>query len=175
MTSPSSAALPSGTSYSAAAPPPPSGAVVSGAVAALQRVLAAEHAAVYAYSVIGVHLAEQSQVERARALQERHRSVRDQVSAQIAARNATPQPAAASYTPDRPVTDPTSAQRWALSIELDCAAGYREQLSASASDADPTAERAAALVGLTDSAKNAFYWRSLLTPASPTTAFPGLS
>lgn len=175
MSSPSSAPLTGSTSSSAAEPPPPSGPVVSGTVAALQRLLAAEHAAVYAYSVIGVHLTDQSQAEQARTLQERHRSVRDEISAQIAARNATPQPAANSYSPDRPVTDPTSAQRWALSIEQDCAAGYRAQLSASASDPDPTAERAAALAGLTDSAKDALYWRRLLTPASPTAAFPGLS
>ena len=175
MSSPSSAPLNGSSSYGTAAPPPPSGAVVSGAVAALQRVLAAEHAAVYAYSVIGVHLSEENQVEQARTLQETHRSVRDQISAQIAARNATPQPAAVSYSPDRAVTDPTSAQQWAVSIEQDCAAGYRAQLTASASDADPAAERTAALAGLTDSAQNALYWRRLLTPTSPTTAFPGLS
>ena len=163
------------TDDSTPTPPPPSGAVVSGAVAALQRVLAAQHAAVYAYSVIGVHLSDPAQIGQARSLQEQHRTLRDQVSSEIAARNATPQAAAPSYSPDEPVTDAAGAQRWALSIEQGCAAGYRAQLAASASDDNPAAERTAALAGLTGAARDAQFWRQLLTPATPTAAFPGLA
>ena len=186
-------------------------------VQALQRVLAAQHAAVFGYPVIGVELRDPGQARLARLLEARHRNTRDELMAQIAARRANPVPAEASYTPAQPVTAPPDAQRWALELEEDCAAAYRYLLVApvlaaaagqkpsgangSSSNASngsgpngsgpngsgangpggPALSAAAhaslrrqALAGLNTAALNATEWRSLLSPATPTVAFPGL-
>jgi hypothetical protein len=175
---------------------------------ALQRVLASEHAAVYGYPVIGVALRSPGQVRLARQLEERHRHARDELMAQLAARGAAPVPAEASYAPVRPVSGPVDAQRWALSLEENCAGAYRYLLVApvlagdapgsagtgsggtssastasgatasGAASATPAAGQAGlrqqALTGLTTAALNATEWRRLVSPAAPTTAFPGL-
>jgi hypothetical protein len=141
-------------------------------VAGLQAVLAAEHAAVFGYSLIGVRLANAGASEVARTLQEAHRATRDALMADLARRGVSPVEAQPSYSAAEKVTDGTGAQRWALQLEQDCASGYRYLLSASA--ASGTAVRKQALTGLTDSAKNATGWRVLLTPATPTVAFPGV-
>jgi hypothetical protein len=165
---------------------------------ALQRVLAAQHAAVYGYPVIGVTLRSAGQIRLARQLEAGHRSTRDALMAQLAARRATPEPAEASYRPVLPVAAPADAQRWALDLEEGCAEAYRYLLAASAaptgpgaspsaSGASPTASGAAApsaaeqagmrrqaLAGLTTAALTATQWRALLSPGTPTTPFPGL-
>jgi hypothetical protein len=162
---------------------------------ALQRVLAAHHAAVFAYPVIGVQLRVPGQAELARQLEGRHRHTRDEVMAQLAARRVSPAPAEASYAPPQPVTAPADAQRWALEVEQDCAAAYRYLLvapvlasasssaSASASPspggtaagaAEQARFRRQALAGLSTAALNATEWRTLLSPATPTVPFPGL-
>src|SRR4051812_38695663 len=166
-------------------------------VQALQRVLAAQHAAVYSYPVIGVALRDAGQVERARQLEARHRDTRDEVMAQLAARQAVPVPAEASYAPPQPVTGPADAQRWALEVEQACAGAYRYLLVApvpaaaappagspspagSVGDGSagmlPAAEQAAirrqALTGLNTAARDATGWRTLLSPTAPTVPFP---
>ena len=97
---------------------------------ALQRVLAAQHAAVYGYPVIGVRLRDPRQVRLARQLEARHRHTRDELMAQLAARRVSPVPAEASYTAAQPVTEPADAQRWALDLEEACASAYRYLLVA---------------------------------------------
>ncbi len=162
-------------------------------VQALQRVLAAQHAAVYSYPVIGVALRDAGQVERARQLEDRHRDTRDAVLAQLAARHAVGVPAEASYVPPQPVTGPADAQRWALELEQACAGAYRYLLVAPvlAATAAPTSSRSAAgadaaaatelaalrrqaLTGLNTAARDATGWRTLLSPTAPTVPFPGL-
>ncbi|HEY0166046.1 MAG TPA: DUF4439 domain-containing protein [Jatrophihabitans sp.] len=160
----------------------------------LQRVLAAHHAAVFGYPVIGVALRDPGQVQLVRGLEGRHRHARDELMAQLVNRRATPAPAEASYAPAKPVTAPADAQRWALELEQDCAAAYRYLLvapvlvtgsgaSGSAANgagrqglsaAEQAALRRQALAGLSTAALNATQWRSLLSPATPTVAFPGL-
>ncbi|MEO7262674.1 MAG: DUF4439 domain-containing protein [Jatrophihabitantaceae bacterium] len=170
-------------------------------VQALQRLLAAQHAAVYGYPVIGVALRDAGQAQLARRLEGRHRHTRDELMAQLAARRATPTPAEASYAPAQPVTGPADAQRWALELEQACAAAYRYLLAApvlaaapeeKTPDAKPSGGTASgalpskapgaagqaslrrqALAGLSTAALNATEWRSLLSPAAPTVAFPG--
>ena len=157
-------------------------------VQALQRVLATQHAAVYGYPVIGVTLRSTGQIRLARQLEERHRHTRDELMAQLAGRRVTPVPAEASYVPARPVTGPADAQRWALDLEEGCAGAYRYLLvapvlagggTASGATAPGPAEQAElrrqALTGLTTAALDATEWRSLLSPSTPTTPFPGLS
>jgi hypothetical protein len=99
-------------------------------VQALQRVLAAQHAAVYGYPVIGVALRSAGQIRLARQLEAQHRHTRDELMAQLAARQVTPVPAQASYRAAQPVTGPADAQRWALDLEEDCAGAYRYLLVA---------------------------------------------
>ncbi|HST46709.1 DUF4439 domain-containing protein [Jatrophihabitans sp.] len=162
-------------------------------VQALQRVLAAQHAAVYSYPVIGVALRDAGQVEQARQLEARHRNTRDEVMAQLAARHAVPVPAEASYAPPQPVTGPADAQRWALEVEQACAGAYRYLLVApvlaaraaptgpagdgtdsAAAAAEQAALRRQALTGLNTAARDATGWRTLLSPTAPTVPFPGL-
>lgn len=143
-------------------------------VAGLQAILAAEHAAVFGYSLIGVRLSDSAQIDFARGLQETHRDVRDALMTDIARLGGTPVEAQPSYSPADKVTDSTGAQRWALQLEQDCAAGYRYLLASSVTAGSAgTATRKQALSGLTSAAENATYWRRLLTPATPTVAFPG--
>jgi Domain of unknown function (DUF4439) len=146
-------------------------------IRALQRVLAAQHAAVYGYPVIGVRLSDPAQVRRARQLEAAHRQLRDNLMAQLAGRGATPVAVEASYTAAEPVTGPATARRWAVQLEQDCAGGYRYLLAATVSSAPPSEQaglRQQALTGLTAAAREATEWRALLTPATPTVAFPGL-
>jgi len=160
-------------------------------VQALQRVLAAQHAAIYSYPVIGVALRQSGQVELARQLEAQHRRTRDELIAQLAARRAVPVPAEAGYAPPQPVTGPADAQRWALELEQGCADAYRYLLvapvlavravggtpaagGASPSAAVQSALRRQALAGLSGAARTATGWRTLLSPAAPTVPFPGL-
>ena len=170
---------------------------------ALQGALAAQHAAVYGYPVIGVALRSAGQIRLARQLEARHRHTRNELMAQLAARRVTPAPAEASYHPTQPLAGPADAQRWALDLEEDCAGAYRYLLVApllagtaadgpsvsGSSAAGPSASgssapgpsaaeqatlRKQALAGLTTAALTATQWRSLLNPSTPTTPFPGL-
>jgi hypothetical protein len=159
-------------------------------VQALQRVLAAQHAAIYSYPVIGMALPEPGQAQLARQLEAAHRHTRDELIAQLAALRVAPVSAEASYAPPRPVTGPADAQRWALELEQGCADAYRYLLVApvlavSARDgksaggaapgaAEQSALRRQALAGLSDAARTATGWRALLSPATPTVPFPGL-
>ncbi|MCW2523938.1 MAG: hypothetical protein JWO63_2273 [Frankiales bacterium] len=151
------------------------------AVAALQAVLATEHAAIYGYPVIGVNLTQSAEIEHARAAEAAHRVARDGLLEQLAALGTAGAPAAVQYEPPKPVTDAASAQQWALALEQDCASAYRNLLSATAtviaaaggSVASLTAYRSQALAGLTAAANDSLYWRALLTPDAPTVPFPG--
>jgi len=158
---------------------------------ALQRVLAAQHAAVYGYPVVGVTLRSAGQIRLARQLEARHRQTRDELMAQLATRRVAPVPAQPSYRAAQPLAGPADAQRWALELEEDCAGTYRYLLVApvlaatmrtgtgpDGASAPGAAEQASlrrqALAGLSTAASTATQWRSLLSPSTPTTPFPGL-
>jgi hypothetical protein len=142
---------------------------------ALQLVLKAQHLAVFAYSVIGVHLSAQEQIETARQLQATHRMRRDQLMTVLAARNIVPVAADPLYSPLVPVTGAGPAQRWALQLEQDSAAAYRLLLVSTTGGSESTAPlRQMAIGGLTAAARDAIHWRSLLTPTRPTVPFPGI-
>ncbi|MCW2539036.1 MAG: hypothetical protein JWN95_761 [Frankiales bacterium] len=157
--------------------PAPSGAPTASVVAAWQLPLAAHHAAIYGYSLIGVRLAEDGQIQLARRLQDVHRTQRDALMSQLAAAGVTPVAAQASYLPATAVTDPSTAQRWAVQLEQACAAGYRYVLGVSASDPAGQAHaknvRTQAITGLDAAALAAAQWRALLSPDGSTEAFPG--
>lgn len=141
----------------------------------LQHVLAAQHLAVYAYPLIGVQLADEAQVARARTSEATHRLVRDAIRAQLIGRQATPVASSTSYLPARPVTDAASAQRWAVEVEQAGAAGYRYLLATTAqATVSPTALRQQATTGLNAAALEAGRWQRLITPDAATVPFPGL-
>ncbi|MCW2493474.1 MAG: hypothetical protein JWN47_2838 [Frankiales bacterium] len=166
----------------------PNTAGASAAITALQSILAAQHAAYFAYSMIGVRLTDPTQVSRIRDLQAEHRATRDDLMTQLSSVGAAPVAAQPSYTPPEKLTDAVAAQRWALALEEACSAGYRFLLVAAATGTGTVAAatetgtaateigtlRKQALTGLSGSAQAARYWRALLTPATPTVPFPGI-
>lgn len=140
----------------------------------LQRVLDAQHLAVYGYPVIGVRLADQAEAARARQLEAAHRLSRDAVAGQLVDRHASPDASAIDFPAPAPVTDRTAAINWAVRIEESSAAAYRYLLGCAVrAGGEQTALRRQALTGLTDAAVAAAYWRGLAVPARPTVPFPG--
>jgi hypothetical protein len=131
-------------------------------VAALQAVLAGEHAALYGYGVVGARLRGRRRAEATEAYAD-HRARRDEVHALLVERGAEPVPAAAGYRLPAPVDDPGDAVVLAAGIEerlvvlwLDAVADLRGELR----------ERAARAVQ--DTAVRAAGWRGTGEP------FPGL-
>jgi hypothetical protein len=140
----------------------------------LQRVLAAQHLAVYGYPVIGVHLSDPAEADRARQLEASHRLRRDMTAEQLVGRQADPVASAPDYPPPAPVTDRSTAIGWAVRIEETSAAGYRYLLECAVrAGGDQTAIRQQAMTGLTEAAQAAVYWRGFTNPGRPTVPFPG--
>lgn len=141
---------------------------MSPAIEALQRALAAEHAAVWGYGVVGGHLLPAQQ--RAAADAERaHRAWRDALSLGLRDRGATPVAAAASYELPFAVTDAATARRLAVHLEEGTAAVWHAALSAVSTPAD----RRLALAALTAAATRAVQWRLTVPGMAPTVPFPG--
>jgi Domain of unknown function (DUF4439) len=119
MTS-ASGSIPSGTadpSRTTGAPQP--------VITALQSALAAEEAASYGYGVVGAYLP-QGSAEQATATTDWvvHMRARDQLSALITARGATPVPAAVAYKLPGPVRTPAAARALAATLEDRLAQSY---------------------------------------------------
>lgn len=136
--------------------------------AALQDALAAEHAAVWSYSLIVAFLPadlDRPAIEGAAA----HRTRRTEIEALLTAAGVRPVPAEAAYRTPQPVTDRASALELAVVAESDTAAAWRSVLERS-TDA---ALRKAAVLALTDDTVRAARWRQLAgkTPVIP--PFPG--
>lgn len=134
------------------------------AVEALDATLAAEHAAVYAYGVIGavVDPAAEEAV-RARACYEAHRARRDRLEQVLRELGAEPVAAEPGYALPAPVTGASGATRLAVRVEDGCAAAYAGLVSGSAGRL-----RDDAVGWLSDAAVRALDW------GAPATAFPGL-
>jgi hypothetical protein len=94
-------------------------------IAALQSALAAEQAASYGYGVVGGRLP-QGSAEAAVAMSDWvvHMRARDQLSAQIMARGATPVPAAVAYQLPGPVRTAEAAKALAATLEDRVAQAY---------------------------------------------------
>jgi Domain of unknown function (DUF4439) len=138
--------------------------------AAWQAALAAEHAAVYGYGVVGprVTVAEQA---RARTFEAQHRDLRDRLTIALARAGQSPVGAAPDYPLPFPLTAPSAARQLALRLETDAAAAWRYVIASAAAD-DPV--RTLAQPALTGSAIRAMRWRTEITPLTPTVPFPGL-
>lgn len=132
---------------------------------ALQTTLAAEHAAVYVYGLLGSRTsasAEPVLYAALRAAYETHRERRDTLIGQIAAQGATPEPAAPAYV--APAGLDTVGGRYAAALELErgCARTYSALVAAT-----PSQRRRAAVEALNDAAARELSFRG--TPE----IFPG--
>ncbi|MDQ3628551.1 MAG: ferritin-like domain-containing protein [Actinomycetota bacterium] len=142
-------------------------ATVDPLVHRLQEVLAGEHAALYAYSVIGGRLDPDSPVvARAVASYEAHRSRRDRLALRLRDLGERPVVAEPGYALPLPVQGVPSAAVLAQRVEDRCAVLYAS-LVATAPAA--TAERSLGSTSLVDASTRALGW------GAPTTAFPGVA
>lgn len=137
-------------------------------IEALVKALAAEHATIWGYGIVGAHLPAAEQA-LAKVADRAHRARRDALTLALVARLPSPAPAAASYELPFPVTDAASARRLAVHLEERVAAIWRAALS-SVTDLP---DRQLAVSALTEAATRGVQWR-LKVPGRPATVpFPG--
>ncbi|MBB5894215.1 ferritin-like domain-containing protein [Kutzneria kofuensis] len=137
-------------------------------VDALQRALAAEHAAIWAYGLAGAFLPAASDPALTKG-SEAHTVRRDAVIATVKKLGATPRSAEPGYSTPQPLTNQSSAFVLLVAAETDVVSAWRSVL-------EYTSEsqiRKTALDALTDGAVRAMSWRQAggQTPATP--ALPG--
>ncbi|MFD8068601.1 ferritin-like domain-containing protein [Streptomyces parvulus] len=130
---------------------------------ALQAVLAAEHAAVYGYGVVGGRIGEGRRGE-ARAAYDAHRSRRDALTRDVRDLGGRPVAASAGYALPFSVPDSVAAVRLAAELEERLAGVYSDLVRAAGGE-----RRAAAAGALREAAVRAARWRG------GSVAFPGLS
>ncbi len=137
--------------------------------AALREALAAEHAAVWGYGVVGAALATEARPP-ATAAETAHRDVRDQVTALLEERDADPVRAEGAYSLPFPVLSAVDAAALAVVLEDGVAAAWVRVL-------DQAAERSVRelAVGWLGAAEvRAVSWRGAAGKTPVTSAFPGL-
>jgi hypothetical protein len=157
---------PTGTGTPTGTPSPsPSG---TGQVPALQTALAAEHAVIWGYGVVGAHVGD-ALVARVRDADNAHRILRDETIALITRYGGTPVATEPEYALPFPVTDRGSALRLAVHLEEGAAAAWRYAVAAT----DDVQVRRTALTALSDAAVRATRWRLALPTSPATVAFPG--
>ncbi|MFH9403383.1 ferritin-like domain-containing protein [Streptomyces sp. NPDC017638] len=132
-------------------------------VTALQAALAAEHAAVYGYGVVGGRIGERRRSE-ARAAYDAHRARRDALVRAVRDLGAVPVAASAAYALPFPVADGTAAVRLAARLEQGVAGVYADLVRAATG-----ARRAEAAGALREAAVRAVRW------SGESVAFPGLA
>jgi hypothetical protein len=137
--------------------------------AALRNALAAEHAAVWGYGVVGAALADAARAQAADA-EAAHRDVRDQVSALLASRKADVVDAEGAYALPFPVLSEVDAAALGVVLEDGAAAAWVRVLDQAAQRS--TRELA---VGVLSAAEiRAVGWRIAAGQTPVTRAFPGL-
>ncbi|SDJ17621.1 protein of unknown function [Frankineae bacterium MT45] len=163
-----------------ASPTPAIPAASASLISSWQGLLAAEHAAVFAYRRLGPQLAAADR-ELARTYEAAHRSVRDELSAGLLAAGQTPVRTEADYPLAEPLSAPSAAVQAAVGAEESCATAARLLLlgAASTTAQAPAGStlaklRATALSELTDSAVRATRWRIGDDAANATVPFPGV-
>ncbi|MFF8971984.1 ferritin-like domain-containing protein [Streptomyces sp. NPDC014995] len=135
----------------------------SGRLTALQAALAAEHAAVYGYGVVGGRIREGRRAE-ARAAYDAHRVRRDALAREVRDLGAEPVAASAAYALPFPVPDSAAAVRLAAELEERVAGVYADLVRATGD-----ARRREAAGALREAAVRAVRWRG------GSVAFPGLA
>ena len=133
---------------------------------ALAGALDTEHAAVYAYGVLGARLDDATR-RAAQTASDAHRSRRDDLLSAMRARGLpTPGPAS-SY--DVLVTDRPQALALAVRVETEVGVRWRDLVAAT----DDRALRRLAVQALQDSAVRAALWRRAAGTTPATVALPG--
>ncbi|MFF8954542.1 ferritin-like domain-containing protein [Streptomyces sp. NPDC014894] len=130
---------------------------------AVRAALAAEHAAVYGYGVVGARVGDDREGE-ATAAHGAHRARRDSLARTVRDLGGAPDPAAAAYALPFPVPDGAAAVRLAAVLEDRVAGVYSDLVRAG----DGALRREAA-VALREAAVRAARWRG------SGVAFPGLA
>jgi hypothetical protein len=136
---------------------------------ALDLALAAEHAAVWGYGVVGAALVAADRGTAA-AAEAAHRDVRDSVITLLAQRSVEPAPAEGAYALPFPVLSPIDAAALAVVLEDGAAAAWVRVL-------DQAAERSTrelAIEALTGAEVRAVGWRTTAGQNPVTRALPGL-
>lgn len=136
--------------------------------AALQTWLAGEHAAIYAYGVVGGRLPETLQPAAVAALNA-HRARRDALQPLLGGRAQVPVAAAPAYELPTPVSGPADALLLAIGVEERISRATYAVVAA----ADGGEIRRLAAGALQEQAVRAAGWRSLAGFAPVTVAFPG--
>ncbi|MEV6668499.1 ferritin-like domain-containing protein [Streptomyces nigra] len=132
-------------------------------VTALQAALAAEHAAVYGYGVVGGRIGEDRRSD-ARAAYDAHRARRDALAREVRDLGADPVAASAGYALPFPVTDRATAVLFAAELESRLAGVYADLVRSARG-----ALRGTAAEALREAAVRAVRWRG------ESVAFPGLA
>ncbi|GAB1338144.1 ferritin-like domain-containing protein [Streptomyces sp. E-15] len=132
-------------------------------VTALQAALAAEHAAVYGYGVVGGRIGDARRTE-ARSAYDAHRARRDALVRAVRDLGGTPVAASAAYALPFPVQDGPAAVRLAARMEERVAGAYADLVRAATG-----ARRADAAGALREAAVRAVRW------SGESVAFPGLA
>ncbi|HEX5741686.1 MAG TPA: ferritin-like domain-containing protein [Pilimelia sp.] len=135
--------------------------------ARLAEALGGEHAAIYAYGVLGVRL-RGAQAASARAAEAEHRDRRDAALLHLSTAGAEVPAAEPAYALPFPVTDAAAACRLAVVVEERAAGLWRAALAVTEGPG-----RALALDGLTRSAVWATRWRRAAGPLPWTVPYPG--
>jgi Domain of unknown function (DUF4439) len=137
--------------------------------AALGEALAAAHAAVWGYGVVGAALGEGAS-STAAAAETAHRDVRDRVTALLVERETEPVGAEGGYALPFPVLSQVDAAALAVVLEDGVAAAWVRVL-------DQAAERSTrelAVGALSDAEVRAVAWRAAAGQSPVTRALPGL-
>lgn len=137
-------------------------------IEALQAALAAEHAVIWGYGVVGAAIADRFE-DAVREAEQAHRLRRDHTADVLRSLSAEPVEAEGSYELPFPVSDPESALRLAIQLEDGAATGWHFVLGATGT----VQLRRSALTALTESAVQATRWRLAAGVDPPTVAFPG--
>ncbi|WP_089098401.1 ferritin-like domain-containing protein [Streptomyces hyaluromycini] len=135
----------------------------AGLLKALQAALAAEHAAVYGYGVVGGRIGGQRLAE-AHSAYDAHRARRDALVREVRDLGGAPVAASAAYALPFAVTDPATAVRLAAELEERVADVYSDLVRASSGE-----RRGAAAGALREAAVRAVRW------SGESVAFPGLA
>lgn len=137
--------------------------------AALNEALAAEHAAVWGYGVVGAALGPDAQPAAA-ASETAHRDLRDQVVLLLASRDAEIVDAEGGYALPFPVLSEVDAATLAVTIEDGVSAAWVRVLD----QAVESSTREFAVGALSGAEVRAVGWRASAGRTPVTSAFPGL-
>lgn len=130
---------------------------------ALQAALAAEHAAVYGYGVVGGRIGKDRRTE-ARTAYDAHRARRDALVRAVKDAGGTPVAAAAGYALPFPVPDAAAAVRLAAELEDRVAGVYADLVHATGGG-----QRRGAAEAMREAAVRSVRW------SGESVAFPGLA